>query len=177
MKRRRCRSYRQAPLLYRFRGAANRSMRLLAEPTPGVLRTTEYLKALSIHEVHTKNEEFQDKEELFSATGYLASEDIHHVWSHSRWKYFENKKLLVSIASSEHRRGVMSRHKVASVAWTDQLSYHPGPQLGLGLAHPNIYPIWDIRKLLKELALWKDTQSHFDEDLVMMVYQKPEALH
>lgn len=29
---------------------------------------------------------------------------------------------------------------VAPVACTDQLSYHPGPQAGLGLAQP-IYPI------------------------------------
>ena len=28
---------------------------------------------------------------------------------------------------------------MAPVTWIDQLSYHPGPQLNLGLAHPNIY--------------------------------------
>lgn len=37
-------------------------MGLLAEPTPGVSRTTEYLKGLGIHEVNTKSEEFQAEE-------------------------------------------------------------------------------------------------------------------
>lgn len=37
-------------------------MGLLAEPTPGVLRTTEYLKGLGIHEVNTESEEFQAEE-------------------------------------------------------------------------------------------------------------------
>lgn len=67
-----CVSYsRQALFLHRFREATNRSMRLLAEPTPGVLRTTEYLKGLRTHEVNTKNEEFQAEEQPFSATGYF----------------------------------------------------------------------------------------------------------
>lgn len=67
-----CVSYsRQALLLRCFREAANRSMRLLAEATPGVLQSTEYLKGLGIHDVNTKNEEFQAEEQSFSATGYF----------------------------------------------------------------------------------------------------------
>ena len=29
---------------------------------------------------------------------------------------------------------------VASGAWTDQLGYSPGPQKGLELTHPSVYP-------------------------------------
>lgn len=67
-----CVSYsRQALLLHCFREAANKSMRLLAEATPGVLQTTEYLKGLGIVDMNTKNKEFQAEEQLFSATGYF----------------------------------------------------------------------------------------------------------
>lgn len=46
-------------------------MRLLAEVTPGVLQTTEYLKGLGIHDVNTKNKEFQAEKQLFTALGYF----------------------------------------------------------------------------------------------------------
>ncbi|KAL6085873.1 hypothetical protein STEG23_021860 [Scotinomys teguina] len=74
---------------------------------------------------------------------------------------------------------------------TGQFSNHPGSQLSLGLAHANIYPIWDLLDLVKELILWNATQRismtgvalggiferSFSEDPVMGVYQKPEALN
>lgn len=76
------------------------------------------------------------------------------------------------------------------VAWTDQLKYHPGPQLGLGLAHPNICPIKDMLELRKVLFLWNNscnismTQGghgilgqSFGDDTIITVYQKPEALN
>lgn len=67
-----CVSYsRQALLLCCFGEAANRSMRLLAEATPGVLQTAEYLKGLGIHDVNTKNKEFQAEKQLFTAPGYF----------------------------------------------------------------------------------------------------------
>lgn len=34
---------------------------------------------------------------------------------------------------------------------------HPGPQRGLGLAHPHIYPISDLQELVKGLVLGNNT--------------------
>lgn len=44
-----------------------------------------------------------------------------------------------------------------SVTWTNQLHYHPGPQVDLVLALPNMYPMQYLLEFLKELVMWNNT--------------------
>lgn len=73
------------------------------------------------------------------------------------------------------------------MAHTDKLGYHPSPEPGLGLTHPNIYAIQDLLELVKGPVLWNDNhrmpmtwgglriyQRSFGK---VTVCQKPEALN
>lgn len=46
--------------------------------------------------------------------------------------------------------------EVVSVSQINQLNYTQSYTLGLGLAHPNTYPIDDLLECGKGLVLWKD---------------------
>lgn len=45
------------------------------------------------------------------------------------------------------------------MAWTDEHNCHSGPHPGLGLAHPHIYPMEDLLKLLNSLIVWKEKRK------------------